>query len=90
MWPRVEQQVRRNRLVLAAILIAIPLIAVASPPVPGLHAMGGACNASPENKCCSCGEEGGAPFCDTGAYIGAVECDGGYCPTNPHCVFRIE
>lgn len=77
-----------HRPLLAAALLLAPVVATVSLPTPSAQAaLGGSCQASPENRCCRCdGEE----FCDSGANIGSVSCSGSECPTNPHCVYRIE
>ena len=71
----------------ALVLIAALLVAPTVSPIPSLEAMSAACQAGPQTKCCTCGEQDGEPFCKGGAYIGAVSFDGSSCPDNPACLW---
>lgn len=78
-----------HRLLLAAALLLAPVVATVSLPIPSAQAaLGGECQASPENRCCRCNEE--EEFCDSGANVGSVSCTSTDCPTNPYCVYRTE
>lgn len=78
-----------HRPLLAAVLLLAPVVATVSLPIPSAQAaLGGSCQASEENRCCRCNDDEG--FCDSGANIGSVSCTSTDCPTNPHCVFRVE